>query len=238
MTDEQIGADDIPPMRRVASAVFVFAVVVCVWAIFAPSPYGLCVGVLIALPPIAVVMVAVSGKQLKFVNPAGEITTYAFLIILLTSIAVVYRSTDIHMLTLFAPAPYAAILGLAFVGAVAWIDWPARHIRLLVTMLALGCVWGWGCASYADMAFDSAPRQIFRPTITAYSISRGAGKYQAGGAIRHVVVDPWGPFDQSSDMVVTEALYSATQRGVSLCVALGRGMLGWSYYSIVECPRR
>ena len=88
------------------------------------------------------------------------------------------------------------------------------------------------------MALGFEPKQIFHPAITAYTITRPGGRYQPGGAIRHVVVDPWGPFDQPNNMVVSEALYDSTQRGASLCVGLGRGLLGWSYYSIIERPRR
>jgi len=183
-------------------------------------------------------MVGVSGGQLKFVNPAGEITTYAFLVILLACAVLFYRSMDIHMLNAVVLAPYAVGLGLAFVAAVAWIDRPARHVRLLTAMALFGLIWGWGCANYVDMAFDFAPKQIFHPSIRVYSIGGGRGRYNGSATIRHVVVDPWGPFDRSSDLVVSEAQFGATQRGASLCVALGRGLLGGAYYSIVECPSR
>jgi hypothetical protein len=224
-------------MRRFALVVLLATVLVCVWGIFSASLDGLCLGLLVVLPPFAVGMVGLSRGQLMFVNPAGEITTYAFLIILLASVVLLYRSMDIQTLNPFGPAPYAMALAMAFVALIAWIDRPAVHVRLLVTLAVLGFIWGWGCANYFNMAFEVAPKQFFHPAIMGHTLTRPGGRYEPGGSIRFVAVDPWGPISRPTSMVVSEALYDSTQRGASLCIGLGRGLLGWSYYSVVECPR-
>jgi hypothetical protein len=230
--------DTVPPMRRLAGHVFLASIAVALWALLFPQPYGLCMALLAAFPVVAIGMVAFSGGQLKFVNPAGEITTYAFMIIVLTSVILAYRSFDIHTVSWTGPGVAAIVLDLCFVGAVAFIDRPSLHGRLLFALAVLGLFWGIGCANFANALLDIAPKQIFRPTIGSYTITQGtsSGRTGGGGYSRHFVVGPWGPMTRPQDTVVSEFLYQRTKAGEPVCVSLGRGFFGAAWYSFEGCP--
>jgi hypothetical protein len=235
--DDPEDPDYIPPMRRFAAKALIAAAVTAIWTVLYPTPYALCVGLVAIFPLAAVAIVGLSRGQLKFVNPAGEITTYALLIILVTGGALAYRSLDICALSWAGPAFAAAMLGLGFTGAVAWIDRPNLHKRLLVTVLAFGLVWGWGCADFANALFDTAPKQTFRPAIGYYTIALGsnAGRTGGGGRSRHLVVGPWGPITKTDDPVVSETLYQRAEHHQPICITLGRGFLGAPWYSLGAC---
>ena len=236
-TDDPNDPDYVPPIRRFAAKAFMASAAVALWGVLYPTPYAVCVCLLAVFPVGAIVMVGLSRGQLKFVNPAGEITTYAFMIILLTGGAFAYRSLDICALAWVGPACAAAALGLGFAAAVAWIDRPNLHKRLLITYLAIGLIWGWGCANFANALFDAAPKQTFRPSIGYYTMALGsnAGRTGGGGRSRHLVVGPWGPITKVDDPVVSEALYQRAENHQPICVTLGRGFLGAPWYSLGAC---
>lgn len=230
--------DAVPPMRRFAATTFVASIIVAVWAMLFPAPYPLCMGLLAAFPVVAVGMVGFSGGQLKFVNPAGEISTYAFMVIVVTSFTLAYRSFDIHAISWTGPALAAVMLDFCLVGAVAFIDRPNLHVRLLVILAAIGLFWGLGCANFTNALLDMSPKQTFRPTINLYSTTNGLniGRYGNGGYSRHFVVGPWGPTARSEDTVVTEGVYQRAKAGQPTCVLLGRGFFGAAWYSFGACP--
>jgi len=225
-------------MRRFAASTFLASFVVAVWAVLFPTPYALCMSLLAAFPVVAVSMVGFSGGQLKFVNQAGEISTYAFMVIVLTSVVLVYRSFDIHTLSWTGSALAAVVLDAVLIGAVAFIDRPNLHARLLVTLAAIGLLWGLGCANFANALLDIGPKQIFRPTIEPYSVSlgRNTGRTGGGGYSRHLIVGAWGPITGTQDAVVGEVLYQRAMTGQPVCVSLGRGFFGAPWYSFEACP--
>lgn len=232
-------SDDIPPMRRVASKVLIAAGLIAIWTVLFPVLYGFCVGLLMILPPAAIAMVGFSRGQLRFVNQAGEITSYALTTALVTSCVLVYRSFDIHTLGWIGLVVVAGALGIGFAGAVAWIDWPNRHWRLLLTMMGIGLIWGWGCATFGNMLLDVRSKQIFHPMFSTYSEGgftvSGSGRYVSGRLTRHVTLAPWGPIAERSDIIVSEELYQSARIGDPICVELGQGYFHTPWYSLSTC---
>jgi len=230
--------DTVPPLRRFAGYIFVASIAMAIWAVFDPGSNALGLTVLAAFPLAAVCMVGFSRGQLQFVNSAGEITTYAFMIILVTSFVLAYRSFDVHALSWTGPALAAVVIDLCLVGLVAFFDRPNLHVRLLVSLSAICLFWGIGCANFANALLDTAPKQIFRPSIKPYSIPLGTnrGRSGGGGYARHFVVGPWGPITTTYDAVVTEFVYQRARDGRPVCVSLGRGFFDAAWYSYETCP--
>ena len=185
-------------------------------------------------PLLALLLERVFPGQLRFVNENGNKDPRPSLVL-----ALVYPAFGLALL---------AYGSLQMVDIVAWLEWtvppaalvllylqaraPALRSNLLVLAGVAVGIYAY-CAAvlgFANELFDRSTPQAYATTVLEVSVSHGRR------TTYHITVAPWGLQPKTTDITMPEDFYNSHAAGDKVCILVGRGLLGWRWYGLDDCP--
>ncbi|HEU4852765.1 MAG TPA: hypothetical protein VFT37_11500 [Telluria sp.] len=210
-------------VRKLALAL---ACAVAAWILFHPHPRGLAVAVAVAVPFVLCVVVVVEAahgfrsERFRPVIGAGVV------------------SATLAMRALFdvALAEYEALVVPALAGGLALALVLNRSLRtagwdtlaLITLLMALHCA---GALALANVMLDDAAPERLLATVESKEARSGkmGGRFVtlAGGRASVVI--------RRRRLAVDAVLYASVDKGDTLCVDVGRGAFGLTWYALEAC---
>jgi hypothetical protein len=220
-------------LRRLATAVNAAAVAFAVAALMLPSdPYHLAFAGLIALPWVAIGMVAQFQPLYRFGVRGGDQHPDLTLALITSGfILMLHALSAFETLDWRGPLILACVGGLALAGAAARVDPWFRKQRWEVLLVGLlTCSYGYGGGLELNALADQSVPRIFPAGVLAKRVSRDS-KWTTW----YLTLKPWGPVAASDEVSVPEALYELTRPGDTVCVLLRYGALRIEWYQVATC---
>jgi hypothetical protein len=207
------------------------AIGVVIGAYLVPDPYRVLTWVCIALPWVAVGLVARFQPFYRFGGPKngplpdlspGLIGPGCVLVLLaLTSIATVEWRGPLILSICFC-----LVLMAAGLRADPWLR-SHRGSAALVAVLVGG--YGYGAGLEVNALLDRSTPLNYPVVVSSKRVSRGKSTSY------HLGLAPWGPYHTSEEVMVPGWRYRQTQIGDTVCVALRTGALGVAWYTLGSC---
>jgi hypothetical protein len=232
---EKIRATRLASAGRIASVLSgggaIFAVgMMTVLPSLAAEYYWRMVGVLAALPFLAVAMV-VASKGLYCIDGEDVRNTARPNLVGLFSlppIALALRAwTDVDVLDWQRALEIAAVVGVGM-GLVS-LAARSKARSSLALLFLFSIVWGAGAVVYYNVYFDEATPTTFPVRVTAKHISGGKSKEY------RLTLEPWGPRTEMQDVTVTSDFYETVAAGQRVCVYLYPGALDMRWFEVNRC---
>jgi len=191
----------------------------------------------IAGPLSALLLERVFPGQLRFVNENGNKDPRPSLVS-----ALVYPEFGLALL---------AYAQLHMMDVVAWLEWsvpvaalvllyilaraPALRSNLLVLagVAAGSYAYCAGTLGFTNELFDRSTPQAYAATIQEVSESHGRG-----GTTYHITVAPWSLQPKTTNFTMPADFYNRHAAGDKVCILVGRGLFGWRWYGLDDCPDR
>lgn len=234
-SDDNLGASKDERVRRFRLAMVwarclgIASLLLSVWALIRPPPYGLVIPLLAAMPWAMYLLVWKFRSALMLKNAWGErIETYAVISILPPATVLLLRTTmDFNLLSWSSLLLPVMCFTAPIAIATFWLFPAIRgRIELLAgTTIALAFYFT-GAIPWGNVLIDSAkPSNVYQITIL--------NKHELTGrpAVPYFTVTPWGPFSARNDIVVATPIYSQYQVGDTVCLSLRPGAIGVAWYS-------
>ena len=220
-------------LRRLATGVNAAAIGLAVGGWMLPSdPYHLVFAGLVALPWIAIGMVAVFQPLYRFGARGGDAHPDLTMALITSGFILMLRAlSTLETLDWRGPVMLACAGGVALGGAAARVDpwFRKRHWEVLLAGL-LTCSYGYGAGLELNaLADDSVPR-VF-PTKVVEKRVDGDVKWTTW----YLTLKPWGPVAQADEVSVSKSLYQAIRPGDTVCVVLRSGALRIEWYEVAAC---
>ena len=199
------------------------------WCSFWPDPLGLSVAMSVVLPWLAVPVIAASKGEVVLDGPRGLAKPGVSWVLLLSTIALVLRTEfDVNTLDHARPIAYGVVLGVAMALAHVAADrgvWRRASWIFIPFMMAHG----WGTVALGNTLLDrSTPAEFRTEIVSKYSTS--------GKTVSHyLVLGPWGPRADTTDIRVDTDQYNAARTGVPVCVHLYDGAIGIAWFAVAPC---
>jgi hypothetical protein len=217
--------------RRIARlAIWVNAGLVA-WTFLYPHPYQALIFILIALPWIAIWIMAQAPGIYAFNGPRGSGRPDLTVLLIAPGFLLTLRALqDVQILDWQRLMLWAILVTLALIVTVVWTLPAAREKpgSVLITLLLL-LSYGYGASALENASLDRSP-------ATSYS-TQVYGKHVTSGRHRtpEMSLGPWGSRPGDQDVTVSWDLYNSTSVGDKVCVLLHPGAFGVPWYRISKC---
>jgi hypothetical protein len=217
--------------RKVAMALTTAAVAVSAWAFFFPEPYEIAIAALAALPLLALVLAAKSGRLYQVVGRRND--ARANLAVAFIAPGVVLALRAILDIAIFDWAPlWTATIVVASTLTIAMAVWDrevrSRGAELVAMLIVCGC-YAYGGIAEANALFDQSASQIFRATVVGKRVSHGKSTQY------YLQLTPWGPRREEREVSVSHTLYAATATGGQVCIIFRAGALQIRWFVVSAC---
>jgi MFS family permease len=218
--------------RIVSNCLNPMATVMSLWGLMYPCPYGVILSALIALPVLAIMLMALSDGAYAFDNERHDKRPHLAGLIIMPSIVLALRSmSDVRLENWHYGLLLGGIGGLAFAVAAFMFDRTgARRLNKLLMIFALMTSYGYGAGAAIDALLDHSETHVFRVGVVGGRISHG--KYSTP----YLTLGPWGGKTESEEVAVSRDFYDRTRLGQTVCVSLHAGALKIAWYEIDSCP--
>jgi hypothetical protein len=153
-------------------------------------------------------------------KPRGDRRTDLGVVIMASGFGLILGASGLHFVETRTLLELAGLVGLL---GCASIYEPARKSPNLwgtiFSAFFLAAVYGWGLAAAADSVGDRSAPARYTTTV--------ADKYESyhRGTTYHLVLAPWGPMEESSNLTVTRDAYESTGIERQVCLELHPGVL-------------
>jgi hypothetical protein len=215
--------------RRLANTIHLIAWLLFARASFYPRPYTLVIGLLVALPVIALYIAHRSRGLFRLDvcrNDAHPSLAGAFIVPILA--LAVRAVVDYTIIDERLTAEFSLVLGLLFCVAVASADRPLR-LRLALPLL-FALLFGYGVVIEANALLGSAVAAGYNVPVQIKSVPRGkSARYE-------VTLPPWGD-EGGSNALSIELEDDAFLPGDIVCLSVRRGALGIRWYHVMLWQR-
>jgi hypothetical protein len=221
-------------LRQASMGVNGAAIALCAAGSLLPDPDHLVFTGLLALPWIAIVLVARFQPLYRFGGGSSndrhlDLTAPLILPGFILTLRAVFH--DIETLDWKGPAMLAFAGGLLLTGAAVQIDPWFRKQRWSVLLCGLMiCLYGYGAGLELNAIADRSAPQVFQVVVLAKHASE-----DSRSTTWYLTLNPWGPVTTREDVSVLGALYRATRPGDTVCVLLRRGAIGMPWYEVTAC---
>lgn len=199
------------------------------WGSDFPYPYRTCLGILMAVPLLAVIMVAFSRGRwtVNDDDRSGRMGIGVVMVVMPACTLMLRGLVDGRMADWVLTALYAGIAGIVLLLVVALIE------RRLSWRTALGgvfiyMVYAWGSIVFVDEAFDTAPYRSVPVQVVAV---------HDGTQTHELTVTAWGPRTGDNDVKTTRRLVQTVKRGDTVCIYVRPGLLRLEWYGVGHCPK-
>jgi hypothetical protein len=236
--DAELGSttEDRLAALKQAKTINIAAIAVTIAAAFgtnlAPTNYRLPLAILLALVPVAAMMLIHRSLLLYslFKKKADPRADVAF-ILMAAGFGLAFTAAEIEFVSikplLFLIIPVALICIASFYG-------PARkcntQVAVLFGILFVSLPYSFGLAVAANKMLDRAKPAIYIVPVTGKHVSHGKS------TTYYLDLAPWGPINHSNEISVSRGFYSDMQSGDQVCLGLHQGWLHAAWYQLTECP--
>jgi hypothetical protein len=236
--DAELGAtpeDRLAALKRAKTLSYVAIAVSLAVAIgvnFAPVVYRLPLAAVLALTPVAVLMLMQRSPLLYsfFKKKADPRADVAF-ILMITSFGMAFTAADIEFVSI-KPLLYL-IIPVALVYIAALYSTASKNNPVIATILGLLFVslpYSFGLAVVVNSMADRSKPDTYEVPVT--------GKHTESGksTTYYLELSPWGPLNEPNNLSVSSAMYTDTAAGDAVCLALHSGRLHAQWYQLTDCP--
>ena len=201
------------------------------WAFFCPRPYELLIVVLIALPWIAVWIMAQAPGLYAFNAPRGSAQPDLTVMLLSPGLLLMLRAIlDVHMLDWQGPMLWTVVVAIALITAVVWVLPAARKKPGGVALIGVFLLaYGYGASALGNALLDRHPSTSYTTLVTGKHVTSGRNRTP------ELQLAAWGPKEAGSQVAVTWDVYRSTGIGDTVCVQLHPGALGVPWYRVAKC---
>jgi hypothetical protein len=202
-------------------------------ALFLPDYHHLLIGILIALPWIAVWLVARYQPLYRFGGRRNDAHPDMTLGLMMPGLLLTARAfLDAHTLDWSGSLMLAVAGGLPLSAAALRVDpWFRRQRMTAILTCIFTLAYGFGAGFEIDVLADSTKPSIYATHVLGKRISHGSKS-----TTYYLTVGPWGPFTHDREIGVSIAQYRATGMGDTVCIYLGKGAFKVAWYQLRDCP--
>ena len=235
--DPELGATPEDRQRRLARARSIARMAVWAnaaligWTFLYPRPYGLVILLLVALPWIALWIVAREPGIYGFNAPRNSARPDLTVLLISPGFLLMGRALmDVQILDWQRLLWWAVLVTICLAGAIVRALPAVREKPgpALLTLLLLGA-YGYGACALGNALLDRFPAASY--TAQVY------GKHVTGGRQKtpEIRLGPWGPRKAAADVTVPWELYRGIRIGETVCVRVHPGALGVPWYRVARC---
>lgn len=202
-------------------------------ALFLPDYHHLAIGILIALPWIAIWLVARFQPLYRFGAKRNDAHPDMTLGLMTPGLILMVRALlDAHTLDWTGPLTLAVAGGLPLTCAALRVDpWFRRQGATAILTCIFTLAYGFGAGFEIDVLADSTKPSIYATQVLGKRISHGSKS-----TTYYLTVGPWGPISHDDEISVPAARYRATDMGDTICIYLGKGAFKVAWYQVRDCP--
>lgn len=202
-------------------------------AFLLPDYHHLLIGTLIAVPWIAIWLVARFQPLYRFGGKRNDAHPDLTSALIIPGFLLMVRAlADAHTLDWSAPLMLAFAGGLPVSVAALYVDpWFRRQRLAAIFTCVMMLAYGFGAALEIDVLADSTKPSIYVTQVLGKRINHGSKS-----TTYYLTVSPWGPITQNDEISVPAARYGTAGIGDTICVYLGKGAFKVTWYQLRECP--
>jgi hypothetical protein len=198
---------------------------------FIRDPYHVLTWAMVALPWVAVLLVAYFAPYYRFGGPRNSPLPDLSLVLILPG-----AFLTLHALQGIAPVGWEGPLFLTVfgsgivVGLAFWRDpWLKKHRGTVALLLILCCGYGYGAGMQVNALLDRSVPRPFRVVVISKYASHGKSTSY------HLKLAPWGPKVSGQDLMVSYIHYAALKPGDTVCMLLRSGALYVPWSQLGRC---
>jgi hypothetical protein len=218
-------------LRRIAGGLNLAVYGLGLASFFLRDPNHVLMWAMIALPWVAILLVAKFAPYYRFGGPRNSPLPDLSLVLIIPG-----AFLTLHALQGIAPVGWEGPLFLTVVGSAIlvglafWCDpWLKQHQGTAVLLLILCCGYGYGAGLEVNALLDRSTPQTHRVIITAKHVSHGRSTSY------HLNLARWGPRVSGQDLMVSYSQYAAVKPGDSVCMLLLPGALRVAWSELGRC---
>jgi hypothetical protein len=218
-------------LRRAASGLNWVVYGLGLASFFMRDPDHVLTWALVALPWVAILLVAHFAPYYRFGGPRNSPLPDLSLLLIIPGLFLTLRALQgiapvgwegPLLLTVFGSA---ILVGLAF-----WCGpWLKKHPGTTVLLLILCCGYGYGAGIQANALLDQSTPKTYRVIITGKNVSHGKSTSY------HLKLAQWGPNVNGQDLMVSYSQYAAAKPGDTVCMLLRSGALRVAWSELGRC---
>jgi membrane protein YdbS with pleckstrin-like domain len=216
--------------HRFAASFTLASVVIAVWALFRPQPYGMVMAILIALPLLAMVAVILRPSLFRIGLGSGYEANLATACAVPACLLLARTLFDLNLVRWLPLTAFAAAIAIVFFTVAARRETQLRRRgwRLSAAAVLTGA-YAFGALGQANVLLDRSPQSVLRSRITAKHLGNSRiSSY-------HLTLAPWGPITEPHDATVSRDVYEAAEIDDPACIRLHDGALGMAWFTAAVC---
>jgi hypothetical protein len=239
---EALYQDQMPQDRRahikrlklLAKGVNGATIALAISALVLPDYHHLVTATLIALPWVAIWLVARFQPLYRFGAKRNDTHPDLTAVLMMPGLLLTARAlTDAHTFEWLGILMLAFGGGLALSGAALRADpWFRQQRWTAILTCVFTLAYGFGAGFEIDVLADSTKPSIYPTQVLGKRVSRGSKS-----TTYHLRVGPWGPITGDYEIGVSAARYGATRTGDTVCIYVGKGALQVPWYQVRDCPK-
>lgn len=195
------------------------------------DPYHLLIWAMVAMPWVAVSLVAYFAPYYRFGGPRNSRQPDLSLLLIIPGFFLM-----LHALQGITPVGWVGPLlltvfgSILLVGAAYRLDpWLKNHRGAAALLLTLCCGYGYGAGVQVNALLDQSSSRSFPAVVTSKNVRRGKSTSY------HLQLAPWGPKVDGQDLRVPYSQYAAIKPGDTVCMLLRSGALGVAWAELGRC---
>lgn len=220
-------------LKVVARWVNWIAIALAVGSFLLPDYHHLMIGILIAVPWIAIWLVARFQPLYRFGGRRNDAHPDLTSALMIPGLLLMVRAlADAHTLAWSGPLTLAVAGGLPVSAAALAVDpWFRRQRLVAILTCIFTLAYGFGAGLEIDVLADSTNPTIYITQVLGKRINQGSKS-----TTFYLTVGPWGPITRNDEIRVPAARYSTANFGDTICVYLGNGAFRVAWYQLRDCP--
>ncbi len=233
ITDTSLGSDEnerlarLTVVKRYVWLLNIAGGCAAFWAFFFPRPYDLVIGTLIALPIIALALVAFFRGLVRLDGKSQSAYPSVGGALILPPIILTLRAfLDWHLLFWSETWPTLATLTVIVVIAVVMCAREARRKWMLVGTLICSALYAYGAATYLNCRHDRSEPLVYESTVRERHIS--SGKHTS----YLITLAPFVDDEPSHEIDVPREIYERLREGDQVQIGVFEGALGVPWFMI------
>lgn len=234
LADANLGATEPERRKRLANArkwtrtLNTIAFLALAWGIFHPHPYLQSMGLLIALPPLALLMIALSRGAIRFDGRKNDPHPFVATAFMMPGLALLLRAfLDWRFLQWTELVEPIALLSLSLSAAL-WMA--AAELRkqpgVLIGVVFMGILYSYGTVAHINCAYDGSEALVYDSVVRDAQVSKGRN------TAYYLTLEPFVDDIPSRKVQVPEKVYLDHPVGSPVQIYVREGKLGAAWFLV------
>ena len=195
-----------------------------------PELHAVCSVMLIFVPVLAILLAHQQPLLYTLFKPRRDPRTDITFAVAIGSFGLLLAGNNNHFVTLRPLLPWMALLAvLVLLACARFLHGNPQIFGAAFALLLLSGLYGFGVITQLDTLPDQAPSSSFTAQVNGEHASHGRS------TTYYLDLGPWGPIETNNSISVPWSVYSSTQPGDTICLALHPGALHVPWYQRVSC---